>query len=87
MLRDYEQKRDEYLAAGVREYWVIDRSRRILTVYRPGLVGPTHQVVTDRDTYQTDLLPGFLLPLARLLAKTDDRPRRRRREPPAQGAE
>ena len=23
--RDYEEKRDEYLALGVSEYWVIDR--------------------------------------------------------------
>ena len=31
--RDYEEKRMEYLAIGVREYWVIDRFRRVLTVF------------------------------------------------------
>ncbi len=30
-LRDYETKRDEYLAAGVQQYWIIDRFRRVMT--------------------------------------------------------
>ena len=86
VLRDYEWKRDEYLAAGVREYWVIDRFRRVMTVYRPGAFGPTHQIVTEPQTYETELLPGFVLPLARLLARADqwNRPRpKRTRKPPA----
>ncbi|HEU5115088.1 MAG TPA: Uma2 family endonuclease, partial [Isosphaeraceae bacterium] len=33
-LRDYVEKRQEYLEAGVREYWVIDRFQKIMTVYR-----------------------------------------------------
>ena len=33
-LRDYEEKRREYLALGVAEYWIIDRFRRTMTVYR-----------------------------------------------------
>jgi Uma2 family endonuclease len=70
-LSDYEQKRDEYLKAGVREYWIIDRFRRIMTVYRIGDVGPTYIVITEQDTYTTSLLPGFSLALARLLAKAD----------------
>ena len=32
--RDYVQKRDEYLVAGLQEYWIIDRFRRRMTVYR-----------------------------------------------------
>ena len=31
--RDYEEKKAEYLAIGVREYWIIDRFQRIMTVY------------------------------------------------------
>jgi Uma2 family endonuclease len=82
-LRDYETKREEYLAAGVREYWIIDRFRRILTVYRPGKHGPTYQIVTEQQTYQTDLLPGFVLPLARLLEKANVwAPKPKRRKPP-----
>jgi Uma2 family endonuclease len=81
--RDYEAKRDEYLAAGVREYWVIDRFKRIMTIHRHA----ARQVVTERETYQTDLLPGFRLPLARLLANADKWPRRRRGKTPAKGAQ
>jgi Uma2 family endonuclease len=70
-LRDYELKRNEYMAAGVREYWIIDRFRRIMTVYRPGSGRPTRVVVSEGGTYVTDLLPGFALPLAPLLGRSD----------------
>jgi Uma2 family endonuclease len=92
-LRDYEEKRDEYLTAGVQEYWVIDRFRRIMTVYRTGNTGLTYDLVTEAQDYHTDLLPGFVLPLSRLLARADDwtRARDQQREvkqeptPPAGG--
>jgi hypothetical protein len=71
-LRDCEQKRDEYLAAGVKEYLIIDRFRRIMTVYRKGLADPASDVVTEAQSYQTGLLPGFVLPLSQLLARADD---------------
>lgn len=93
-LRDYEAKRDEYLAAGVKEYWIIDRFRRIMTVYRPSAVGPTHDIVTEAQNYETPLLPGFVLPLARLLSRADQwkkirtRPKREPdRKPPAGGTD
>ena len=31
--RDYIEKRDEYLAIGVTEYWIFDRFERIMTVF------------------------------------------------------
>src|SRR5208283_4738811 len=80
-LRDYEEKRDEYLAAGVREYWIIDRFRRIMTVYRKGLTGPTYDIVTEAQTYETGLLPGFVLPLSRLFATADELRRARQKRP------
>ncbi len=85
-LRDYEQKRDEYLAAGVKESWVIDRFRRIMTVYRQGNVGPTHEIISETQSYETALLPGFALPLARLLSRADQwKKTRPRTPPPAEG--
>ncbi len=69
--RDYEEKRREYSEAGVGEYWVIDRFRRLMTVYRNGPEGPAEVVVGEHETYETPLLPGFQLPLARLLAVAD----------------
>ncbi len=46
-LRDYEQKRDEYLRAGVKEHCIIDRFWRIMTVYRQGTFGPTHEIIHE----------------------------------------
>jgi Uma2 family endonuclease len=80
-LRDYVEKRAEYLALGVREYWIIDRFRRIMMLYRND---HDDLVVAESEPYQTVLLPGFSLPLARLLARADHWPpqRRNRRRPP-----
>lgn len=69
--RDYELKRDEYRAAGVAEYWVLDRFERCLTVCRFEAGRVTRKVLTERQTYATALLPGFKLPLARLFPLMD----------------
>jgi Uma2 family endonuclease len=69
--RDYEEKRSEYLALGVREYWIIDRFRRTMSVYRPTPPGPPEQLVAESNVFCTPLLPGFELPLAQLLAAAD----------------
>jgi Uma2 family endonuclease len=66
--RDYIEKRDEYLALGVAEYWVIDRFRRIMTVYRKAAAGWQEQTIPENEVYRPALLPGFELPLARLVA-------------------
>jgi len=65
--RDYIEKRDEYRAAGVREYWVIDRFRRCLTICTAA-----DETTVDADgNYSTPLLPGFELSVARVLAIAD----------------
>jgi Uma2 family endonuclease len=69
--RDYIDKRDEYLQAGVLEYWIIDRFRRRMTVVRGGADPVTEIVITEPETYTTPLLPGFALPLAQLLTVAD----------------
>lgn len=71
-VRDYEEKRRDYLAIGVQEYWIIDRFQRTMTVvHRPRAV-PAERVVRENEVYQTPLLPGFELPLERLLRVADD---------------
>lgn len=69
LLRDYVDKRREYLAAGVQEYWVINRFTRLMHVFTPPLSENKERVVKESETYSTPLLPGFELPLARILAK------------------
>jgi len=69
--RDYEAKRDEYREAGIVEYWVIDRFRRQMTVYRQPTADVRSVVVREGELYTTPLLPGFELPLSHLLAEAD----------------
>ena len=66
--RDYVEKRREYLELGVREYWVIDRFERTMTVFRKPPAEPAEQVIKHDGTYRTALLPGFELALAKILA-------------------
>jgi Uma2 family endonuclease len=70
--RDYIEKRREYEAFGVQEYWVIDRFQRTLTVCGRQVSATGERVVAEHEIYTTPLLPGFELPLARLFAAADD---------------
>jgi Uma2 family endonuclease len=71
LIRDYVEKRDEYLALGVREYWIVDCFARSLTVYRLHGSDSSQQVVREGETYATPLLPGFELRLDELLQRAD----------------
>lgn len=63
--RDFLVKRTEYREAGIQEYWIIDRFRQQMTVcFQDG----SERIVTADQTYETSLLPGFVLPLGRILA-------------------
>lgn len=66
-IRDYVEKKEEYLALGVVEYWVISRFDRTLTVFTRGSAGIDERVVTEQEAYTTSLLPGFELWLEKLL--------------------
>ena len=68
---DYEAKREEYFAAGLAEYWIVDRFRRELTVHRGPLDRATEHVVREGEIYATSLLPGFELPVGRLFEEAD----------------
>ncbi|MFI5455115.1 MAG: Uma2 family endonuclease [Isosphaerales bacterium] len=73
-VRDYDQKRRQYLDLGVTEYWVIDRFRRTMTVFRrnpPKTGAEDVLVIHETETFRTDLLPGFELTIGQLLAVAD----------------
>jgi Uma2 family endonuclease len=70
-IRDYEEKRRDYHTIGVGEYWVIDRFARTMTVFKNEAGTSSELVVKADETYQTPLLPGFVLPLGRLLKVAD----------------
>ena len=68
--RDYVTKRREYLEAGVVEYWIFDRFRRTMTIYRnPPAVENT--VLAEGGIYQTPLLPGLEISIAEVLKAAD----------------
>jgi Uma2 family endonuclease len=69
--REYEEKRDGYRELGIAEYWIIDRFRRVMTVFVNDPAGPRELTFGVNDTYRTPRLPGFELPLARLFALAD----------------
>jgi Uma2 family endonuclease len=68
--RDYEVKRKEYDKAGITEYWLIDRFRQKLTVFRRK-ARKAPLVLGADETYTTPLLPGFELPLARIFTEAE----------------
>ena len=66
--RDYEEKREEYLRFGVREYWIIDHARQQMLVLRRFRDRWTEKIVRPGERYRTRLLPGFEFDLARVFA-------------------
>jgi len=65
--RDYVLKREEYLVAGIREYWILDRTARRLMVL-VNLGRSWQQTLIGEDgTYQTELLPGLEVRVGELL--------------------
>lgn len=61
----------EYRDLGVQEYWIVDRFRRVLTVYFWRSARWSKRSLRDGDRYATKLLPGFELPLADLFRVCD----------------
>ncbi len=58
--RDYEEKREEYLAIGVREYWIVDPERRQVTVLsRQDGPSWSERVFQGDEAIVSGLLPGF----------------------------
>jgi Uma2 family endonuclease len=65
--RDYVMKREEYLAAGIREYWILDPLMRRLMVLVN--LGDSWQqtLFGDDGIYRTELLPGLEVKVGELL--------------------
>jgi hypothetical protein len=63
---DYETKREEYLAYGLLEYWIVDpMERRVTVLTRRGDVW--HEAVfRDEQTIISRVLPGFATTVAEL---------------------
>ncbi|HVC95985.1 MAG TPA: Uma2 family endonuclease [Pirellulales bacterium] len=57
--RDYVERREEYLAFGALEYWIVDGDREELLVLRRSRGAWVERVVSPPGTCRTRLLPGF----------------------------
>jgi Uma2 family endonuclease len=71
-VRDFETKRDEYFSIEVKEIWIIDRFERNMVVFSRQGGKLRKRLIREEQLYKTALLPGFELPLARLLALADN---------------
>ncbi len=71
--RDYVEKRAEYAAAGIPEYWIVDPQERKLTVLT--LDGDAYResgVFAVGDTAVSVALPGFAVPVKDVFAKCEE---------------
>jgi Uma2 family endonuclease len=57
--RDYEEKPDEYLRLGVKEYWIVDGPGRVMVAMRRVHDRWVETLIHPSETYQTRLLPGL----------------------------
>lgn len=68
--RDYVEKRAEYHRLGIREYVVVDRFKKQVTIFtREGETDERERVLAVADTYETALLPGLAIPLAEVFRR------------------
>ena len=67
--RDYEEKPEEYLSFGIKEYWIVDEAEDqmlVLTRYR-GAWRP--RTVRPGELYEPRILPGLSFDLAEVFAQ------------------
>jgi Uma2 family endonuclease len=65
--RDYQEKRAEFERLGVKEFLVVDRFEHRVTVFRLSAGHYAETVLGPSDVYTTLLLPGFEMPLGKVL--------------------
>lgn len=60
--RDYVEKREEYWAMGIREYWIVDAAMGKVTQLRRGKSDWIARELHAGDFVASKLLPGFKMP-------------------------
>jgi Uma2 family endonuclease len=68
--RDYIEKRAEYLSAGVKEYVIVDRFERRVTVLRRSRGRFVESHLQRTESYTSPLLPGLEIPLAYVFSQS-----------------
>ncbi len=70
--RDYVTKREEYLAFGLREYWIVDRFERKITVLIRDGDSWVERVFVDGQSAEGLVLPGFSVAVSEIWPEGDD---------------
>ena len=70
--RDYETKREEYLAYGLLEYWIVDPLKRQVTVLTRRGDAWDEAVFRDEQLIGSLVLPGFTTTVAELWIDVED---------------
>ena len=70
--RDYVTKRAEYLAYGLREYWIVDPERKCVTVLIRDGDAWVEQVYRDDQHARSLVLPGFAVSVCDLWLNVED---------------
>jgi Uma2 family endonuclease len=69
--RDYVTKREEYLAFGIREYWIIDPEARCVTVLvRDGDAWVEHRFREEQKA-SSSILPGLAIKVSELWVEAE----------------
>ena len=68
--RDYEQKPDEYLRFGIKEYWIVDAQRQEMLVMRRLRGKWSERTVRPGEIYTTRLFPGLKFDVALVFQAT-----------------
>ena len=72
--RDYETKREEYLAYGLLEYWIVDPLQRQVTVLTRQGDAWNEIVVRGGKLIASQVLPGFTTTVEELWVDVEDEP-------------
>jgi len=73
--RDYVDKAEEYLRAGVREYWILDPFKRKMLVHRRDGDTWKRKTVAETATSRPSLLPGLAVKVGEFLGPESKRGR------------
>ena len=71
--RDYNEKRADYLAVGVQEYWIVDPDKRTMLVLTRRGDTWAEQALDSEAVYRCRRLPGFELSLAEVFRPLEPR--------------
>jgi Uma2 family endonuclease len=69
--RDYVEKCEEYLALGIKEYWIVDGDKQQIVILRSVRGKWNRRVLKAGGIYQTKLLAGYQLDCGKIFSSRE----------------